>query len=85
MKVAAHFRVMSCIQVSTNLRNDDLADCYKSDCDLLTRAYILYYVITSGQGSDSEPTDKHFIYAFLRNSRCLSIVSNYTMISEIMI
>jgi len=82
MKVAAHFRVMSCIQVSTSLRNDDLADCVKNDFNLLTRAYVLYYVITSGQGSDSEPIDNHFIYAFLRSSRCVSIVSNYRMISE---
>jgi hypothetical protein len=84
MKVAAHFRVMSCIQVSTNPRNDDVADCFQSDCDLLTRAYVLFCVITSEQGSDSEPIDEHFIYAFLRSSRCLSVVSNYRMISEIM-
>jgi len=84
MKVAAHFRVMSRIHVSTDLRNGDPADCFKSDCDLLTKAYVLYYVITSGWGSASEPTDNHFIYAFLRSSRCLSIVSNYRMISEMM-
>lgn len=85
MKAAAHFRVMSCIQVSTHLRNDNLADCFKSDCDLLTSAYVLYYVKTSVQGSDSESIDKHFTYAFLRSSRCLSRVSNYRMISDIMI
>ena len=76
MKVAAHLRVMSCIQVSTKLRSDDLADCFKSDYALLTRSYVLSYVITSEQGSDSEPIDKHFIYAFLRSSRCLTIVSD---------
>jgi hypothetical protein len=80
MEVAAHLRVMSRIHVSTNLRNGDPANCFKSDCDLLTSAYVLYYVITSGRGSDSEPIDNHFIYAFLRSSRFLSVVSNYRMI-----
>jgi hypothetical protein len=49
MNVPEDFREMSCVQVSRNLRNDDLADCFKSDFDCLSRPYVLYYIINSGQ------------------------------------
>lgn len=82
MIIEAGFRVTSCIQVSTNLRNYVLADYFKSDCDCLAAAYILYYVITSVQGSGFETVVTHFVYGFLQRGQCLSTVSNYRMISE---